>query len=164
MLIFQFFNSCYIKKAIWHLAICHNWCFSQLYHSKVSKWTLSVSQFFLVTVFLKEREKIFHTYSKTKIEEGRYEVCTKARFFILNKRLWEIKIPTVIFFCKKMSFKIFLIQKENPSQYTTRAHIHNHLKNIVLFCFVLVNIIVWLVFFTTIAQFISNSNLYAGLY
>ena len=46
------------KKAIWQ-----NWCFGQLCHSKTEKEAFILSQFPLVTVFLREREKIFHTYS-----------------------------------------------------------------------------------------------------
>ena len=33
------------KKAIWPLAIWQNWCFGWSYHSKMEKYTISLSQF-----------------------------------------------------------------------------------------------------------------------
>ena len=53
------------KKNIWHLAIWQNWCFGQFYHSKIENLTLILSQFSLITGFLRKREKIFYTYSET---------------------------------------------------------------------------------------------------
>ena len=51
------------KNAIWHMEIWQNWCFGWFYHSKIKKYTLSLSQFSLVTGYLRKREKnILHIF------------------------------------------------------------------------------------------------------
>ena len=50
------------KEIFSHLAIWQNCCFSQFYHSKIEKETLSNLSFLWSEVFLREREEIFSTY------------------------------------------------------------------------------------------------------
>ena len=46
-----------LVKTIWQ-----NWCSAQLYHSKIEKETLSLSQFSLVSGFFCVRERKYFTY------------------------------------------------------------------------------------------------------